>query len=530
MAAPYTLTWDHGVTAAEVTSFSIDQSEGDFAALTVVIKNPRVGLLTGALFATLSDGTGTLFYGRLIGVPDDILADAITLVFLARPNTYDADKVTLAATLKVDPFWDPVFIPPDQRENPDMVLEARPALWHTDRVTHAVTISDIIEGEAGTTVIDPDYVVYDSVRIRPGETPAEQITCKAEVRWRQKAGGSIDLTPLLYQKFTEANSVQDGYIVSFTGDGLVSDWPDAGTNIGSGWSVGRSSAIRDEERTTVLGVNLATGGFGSNTGVDPTTGELVDQEITVWRFVVVDESGNPIAPGSTTYWTTDSEGNMVTQRDPASQQYTSTYYTPPETDVGWSPVHPNPYHGDPEDRGGPSVTGFAKWFITAEMKARYDVDRERVETLEFTISADVQPLISAREDTNIDIEMQSAEVDQPIDPGGAMPIVTPRRRSYFLTDRGHRSVEYLIALCRARLLSRARAVEVSFRTTFAIGRALSLRHSVSLSDPRLPGGIATGKVVKLVLAFEDGLATATRWPRLTLVPTLTPTITRPAIR
>jgi hypothetical protein len=31
---------------------------------------------------------------------------------------------------------------------------------------------------------------------------------------------------------------------------------------------------------------------------------------------------------------------------------------------------------------------------------------------------------------------------------------------------------------------------------------LSLRHSASLSDPRLPGGIATGKVIDLLLSFD----------------------------
>jgi hypothetical protein len=490
MAGPYTLTWDHGVTADDVSEFEVTQSEGDFAALSVVVKNPRVGLLSGNLWATLADGTGTLFYGRLIGVPDDLQADSVRLTFLARPDTYDADKAALAETLKVDPFWDPVFIAPDERQNPDAVLEARPQLWHTDRVTHAVTVSDILQGEAGTTVIDPDLVPYDSVKVAPGETPAELITCRAEVHWRQQAKGQVSLSAKVMEAFEAANSASGGYIITYSGDGLFGDWPRPGQNFGGGWSVANATIARNSELTSLLGVGMSTGGFTSSDTV-PKTGGL---------FPVAYQPVNIVYGGGLEDW---GDGTFANNAGAADDQEVMTLEINAHYPItGTSFKRPNYYDDGPADRGGPSVVGFPKWFMVGTVSIQYDADRERIETLEFTIAADVQPLVSAREDTNITVEMTSAEVDQPIDAGGAMPIGDPRRSSYFLQDRGKRSLEYLIALCRARLLARARAVQVRFTTTLAVGRALSLRHSATLADPRLPGGIATGKVIDLALSFS----------------------------
>src|SRR5215217_2111941 len=296
----YTLTWDHGVTADSVIDWEIDQNENDFATLSITVKNPRTGILAGNLWATLTRNAVTIFYGRLVGVPEDLQGNSVSLLFLARPDTYDDDKATLAETLKVAPFWDPVWTPPERLEEPDAVLEARPQYWHTDRVTHVVTVSDIGDGEDGTVVIDPDTVPYDSVKIRPGETPAELVTCNAEVQWRQAANGTLDMTDRLMEVADDAGTVANGYIVSYTGSGLLDSWPKIGQSIGGGWEVGDSTAERVEEFTSVLAVNVATGGYKSNTGLNPD-GSSATRFPLVWDIVLVDENGTPIPAGSTIY-------------------------------------------------------------------------------------------------------------------------------------------------------------------------------------------------------------------------------------
>jgi len=87
--------------------------------------------------------------------------------------------------------------------------------------------------------------------------------------------------------------------------------------------------------------------------------------------------------------------------------------------------------------------------------------------------------------------------------GGTADNVTAR--SYFPTDRGQRSIQYLICKARARLRLRARAVKVSWDCPFDLALGVSCRHSATLYDPRLPGGVATGKVISYSLkASGDG--------------------------
>jgi hypothetical protein len=69
------------------------------------------------------------------------------------------------------------------------------------------------------------------------------------------------------------------------------------------------------------------------------------------------------------------------------------------------------------------------------------------------------------------------------------------QRSYFSTDRGQQSISYLISVARARLLRRARCVEVTFQCRFELAIALSCRMGALVYDHRFPGGRALGKII-----------------------------------
>ena len=75
--------------------------------------------------------------------------------------------------------------------------------------------------------------------------------------------------------------------------------------------------------------------------------------------------------------------------------------------------------------------------------------------------------------------------------------------TYFATDRGLQSLEYLGALVRAKLLYRARCVEISFDCEYARGVSLTTCNTVTLHDPRIAGGIALGKVKGAELSVSD---------------------------
>lgn len=409
----------------QVFALNLDQSEdSEFAQLDLDLRNPHIGLLNPGrqvwawLGIDMGAGAQPLFYGRLVGVPDGPDGEVVRLAFEARPADYADQKAALAETLKVAPFWDPIWIAPDRRDDPDAVLEARPVLWHVDPVTHAVDITDVTSGEDGTVDLGGD-VFEDSVSLQLGDDPLRAVTVQATVTWTQTGTGSVDLSESLCAAARAAGTTARHVITTLTGDGLVKDWPQPGDNIGGGWSVGASRVKRTDGASAPL---------------------------------------------------------VILQQVFALQGLSLSV-----------PV----------------------WTLKPTFVAVADQDRSFIETVAFTLGADTQAIATdPGGDDALLLTLSSDGVDAPVDaadsdhPDGTLPIGDARRRTYLQTDRGHRSVEYLIALARTRILIRARAAEVTFETSFANGLLLSTRKNCRIADPRLPGGEATGKVIGLTLSAD----------------------------
>jgi len=243
-------TVEHQRYDENVFSIEIAHEEGNFAGLNVVIKNPRVGLLAPGrkVWAWLSwqdddDIVTPLFFGRLVGLPETMAKELVELTFIARPSDYDDRKRALAETLKVRPYWDPVWIAPDLRDEPDAVLEARPALWHIDRVTHQVTISDMNTGEDGVIDLADDFF-YDGIDPKFRQVPGRRARVRAQVAWDQSAVGTVDLTRKLLTVAKARSSGNGQNIDTYTGDGLARDWPEKGDAIGGDWSFGECAVYR----------------------------------------------------------------------------------------------------------------------------------------------------------------------------------------------------------------------------------------------------------------------------------------------
>jgi hypothetical protein len=391
-----------------IMSLTVGHDEAGFPYLSIEIRNPRIGLLspTRKRWAWLSwdgaTGVEPLFFGRLVGVPDGTQDEVLRLTLLARPADFMAQKEAVAETLRVLPWFDPVWIAADRRDDADLVLEARTALWHIDRITHVVSVSDIIEGEDGTIDIGGDFF-RDSLNLRYTQIPARQARVSAEVSWNQRATGDVNISKTITDAFVAQGTVRENSISSYTAEGLIRDWPQVGSRIGGGWSVGE---VRLER---IDGVLVPSSGTIANTAAS-------------------------------------------------------------------------------------SAIYFPLWVIRPTMSLRYDVSRARVEGVSFTLAGDTQAVVTEPDDDDaVEIRLQSSAIGEAID--GALPIGDVQRRSYFQTDRGRQSIENLVLRARAQLVARARAVEIVAEIPFAEAVALSCRHSATITDDRLPGGSATGKVI-----------------------------------
>lgn len=480
-ALPFDALVHANVNDENVFSIEITHSEGDFPTLELTIINPRVGLLgpDRMLWGWLSydiawreDELHTpdirpLFYGRLIGIPEDLQAEQVVLSFLARPLDYAEQKSALAYTMRDAPFWDPVWFSPDNRDDPDNVLESRTELWHIDRLTHEVTSSDLLVGEDGTEVIGEGEEFYDSLRIGFGSAPLRKVQVTASVSWGQSAKsevlGSIDLQTVI------GNS-----ILSYTGASLIENWPKTGESLGGGgWAVADGHAERID--SVFIPTWMYEGIFPEpeldNTSVEPPP------VLPQGRPSLPENSFSVTVP----YWSTAGSFSIVGGGSGATYSWPRRVLVMPLVRV-----HPT-------------------------LKIGYDVTRSRSETLTFVLEANVQPILTEPGDEEVlSLTFNSSEIMSAIDPSGSdsigalMPIRDLRNPSYFATDRGQESLEYLLTLARARLLARARAVEIEFEIPFnlAVDLELSCRKSLHLSDYRIPGGQCAGKIMEYTLSVD----------------------------
>lgn len=434
-----------------ILSISVDHQEGSLPALTISLKNPRVGLLNpdrkfwALLSVDVGDGPQLVFRGRLVGIPSDLHKEGVAIEFTARANDYTDQKQALATSLMEPPWWDELWISTED-VTPDTVLEARSALYHVDRTTLEVTISDILDGEDG--VITVENALYNSVSVSYGDSPLKRIDVTAQVSWNQVATGEIDLSRHLWTAFRSSGSLFNFPLVgSLTSDGLLSDWPKPGDDLDGGWSMSPNSFA-------LPAIWQRTWSFQSN---------WVDQ--------------------------TDSSKDVTINAREGPFQYIQ--------------IIPVIYHqGWVTWTATFSMAGISQGFIV-----QYDADRERNEKVTFSVVADVQPILVDPEGNDLDtLDLSSDFVDDPVDAGGYLPIEDLRRNCFFPTDRGQLSLQHLMLLARAKLRFRSRAVNVTFTVPGWI-LDLSCRMSVILVDSRLPGGQVTGKVTSYKLSAKQNMVT-----------------------
>jgi hypothetical protein len=355
-----------------IISFSIEHNEGDIPAMTAIIKNPKVGLLNpGRLYwawLAWEDDTGhvwPLFYGRLVGVPTDTLGEAITLKFIARPSDYIRQKQRLAETLKVAPGYDRVFTPAGKLDDPDAILEGYSLMYHVDRLSGVVSVSDILIGEDGQINYGGGTATYASVKIHLNQPPLNAIAVQATVNWEQQYRGNFD--------------VIFGQISTFTGEGFISDWPTSGKSLGGGyWADVGWAANADATLQLASALGNVSGSYSwQNLEKKHHTGDTMSVNTSYSHNAMDSSYGNGPAPGM---------GGIKAQIYKREQIGRQIPYT---VDVNGDPAPVNlPYQLD--------ITWMevVPWNVAFDLTLGYQANRQRSEFLFFTLQADTQQVIT----------------------------------------------------------------------------------------------------------------------------------------
>ena len=607
-----------------IFDFEIKHEEGQCATLDMTIKNDRVGLLAPGrkVWAWLSyeppTGSGIipLFFGVLVGIPTNLFAEKITIKLIARPENYIEARQAVAETLKIVPYYDPIFLTETKRDDPDAILEGWSSLYHVDRTSLVVSASDVLVGEDDTIIFQEDDAFYNNVSMNLDQSPLAQIQIQADVHWTQRYIGYID--------------GPDVNIQSYTGSTFLSDWPKPGTSLGGGWTVETSfvndvykveltpmcsvsstwtndetavadcdtQAISDSSTWPALlspGSISAIMTFQSQSGICDPYGDPPDQPpinrpakikvtgLTVplwflncsWSFryeakrvfseqLFINVAANtqsilasptveqntellkisgadvgeplityeawsdfagmpvpfgqliypndPTTPGGLSYQVNvNVSGGTAGSDEPVFSDIPGTITT--DGSVQWASLGENPestiqqmtfatsydtgtillYQDQVFDANiGELVdTGGSGYYVCTEPTATTSAYTEVTYIPAATDSDTPTP-----EPVTIFIEQFSptsamVPIDLPflgIPIGGSADEVTAR--SFFPSDRGQQSIQYLIARARARIRMRSRAVKVSWQCPFDNVIGLSCRMNATLYDPRLPGGVA----------------------------------------
>lgn len=348
----------HNLWDFEILKFKRTLEEGQMPKLELIIKNPFRGLLapTAKVWAHFSfhDVVGNvwypLFFGRLVGQPKELDGNKITVELIAWPLDYVLQKQQVAESLKIDPFYYDVCIQPGNRDNPDTILETYTKLYHVDHLTGAVTVSDIIVAEDGNVNFTADQAFYNFVKQTVGDPPLTAIRGEFDVSWKQTWRGYVLIPSQTYS--------------TYSGDGIVNDWPKPGTKIGGGYSIASALAVDN------YGINVAqTVSFSySWTSKEPVHNDgdtlSVNESLTYPVLFGPYLSANTyefLQEGFLDPFGVDFEGDPSPTNIPASSQ-ASTMYVP-------------------------------LWSVSGGFTLLVEADRQRTEKVVMTLNGNFQPVL-----------------------------------------------------------------------------------------------------------------------------------------
>jgi hypothetical protein len=392
----------------------------------------------------------------------------------------------------VPPYY-PAWIDPTKRADPDTVLECRSALWFVDRITHNMSITDIVNGEDGTIDISADEVLYDSLKVgSAGNPPITSVTMVGQANWTQGSVSAGFQVPNAY-----------GSKAVLNGSSIVSSWPKTGDTIAGGYKV-TEGFCNDVLNIGVLQPVNKTWSY-ENRAKTHTVGDVMTSTVS-WTlfpagghsFISNIATQTGLVPAASTVAYQENEGGGYSSYDP----YASIDGATMGSDQVMIPMHVS-YN----------VIMVPNWRIDYGLSLGIDAGAKVSETIQFTIYADLQPIAILPDPTLVTTTIQLSTQDLASDTTGGSDGVTPpvssSSDSFANTAEGNLAVGYMVAVARAAIRKAARAVTATCTTTFAKAVTFSLRKNARIFDNRIPAGHCEGKITAYSFGFDGEIETGT---------------------
>lgn len=388
----------HARNDEDVFSFVITHEEGQIPTLDVVLKFPEVdGVAIGLLrndrkqwcFLSWRNDDGEiepLFFGRMFGFPENISDVLVPIRFLARAKNFVAQKQALADTLRVRPYYDPVFLNDEAIEDPEVILEGLSMAYHVDRLSLEWTVSDILIGDE-TVNFSAGEIIDGSVEITTNGPPLRAVRVDAVVNWKQSYRGTIIPVTTKYG------------VKTLAAKSLAESWPVNGASLGGGWvacypTYARARFVGEHGRHEEQG-------SWSDNATTHNDGDAISMS---WNVSV------PIDPGV-----------IINRKDSSTIGSVGggvDFLNPPKDDNGNISISAGQQQGSNSSSVSSSyqVIHSGKFDGSLWIKPEEGVQNSFVERFTLTLQADLQPLLTdptAQEETEV-ITLQGRDVGEGI--------------------------------------------------------------------------------------------------------------------
>lgn len=465
----------HAVFEEQWRSLKIEGAEGQSAVANVEVQNPQSGLLAPgrnryAQISLTREGTvHHLFSGRVVGAPSGLSGDFMTLSLDARFGDIDGAIAAAVAPYKVTPGFDPLFVDPARIDEPMEVLEGYHAHLFVDHRNQAIRVSDALLGSAVSESAVTPGLGDISIEIPEGLGFAHGV--RVRVWYRE------DFT----EHFTgPVNTYVDGVLTvtadDFAGDTERSDW------------VVSLDVVADDIEGDSLDVSVEHKPYTAvRTVIEAQWTQAASGDVSLTQAIKA-ASGRP-----TIRTLSNPEDFAENWPSPGDSVNGNSGYTVKTSSLV--------RQGSIESTGGILVNWNTFQFFgiktyTPELTLTYELQQKRVERATFSLFGNAQDVIA-------DLSQVQIEEFNLQDVGPELP--APSHGSFFLTDRGRAALNHGMQRTRVALAESQRCVTVGFTT---VGWPLevlylSCDHSVCVHSPKLPGGLAIGKVAQYSKEMDE---------------------------
>ncbi|MCF8481983.1 MAG: hypothetical protein K9H25_16280 [Rhodospirillum sp.] len=439
------------------------------------------------LSTTLNGSVIPLFHGVLAEVPDGMAGAFLTLLFDSRHGDMNAKTEAALTPYKIAPAYDPLFIVEGEEEDPSEILEGWFARLTVDRLTGAVGVSDGLTGRKSQS-FGPETLAEGSIDLtRPQSRPPAWVEGTLDVRWTQRGGGVADIGTLI------AREARGALVTLSPPEDFADGWPQAGDRIGgdSGYRVLEGVLVTQEP--PALEEAIAANPFARFTEDD--------------RVVTIAAGRGLGTQGDFDFGPTEARSSLFPMgRFAGWMAFAKRAYWPILT-LAWS------------------LSQRRKQIAVLRLDSHLAIDfpgPEEGESLSFhlrdvglgsdpaeedatTTGPDCDSILSIARNTGASEISETAAVGVT---GGAVDgaaIGDTLLGSFLHTSRGRLTLAHMARVLAVRLAFAQRCIRVSARLPGWSAEALSvdLDTTVTLKAATLPGGQATGKVVSVVLSWDE---------------------------